>query len=131
MKRIRMTKLEKYILKSYASNKNILSQDAFIEVCKQFSDGSVPFTYEVFCYAFDSLDDKGFISIRRGEGGYPASAKITTKGLAYLFEYPDLENLEDPLRLEREGRRLSYISIGIAAFGACLSVLSLLFSLLR
>lgn len=125
-----MTKIEKYILRAYASDKDLLREGTFVEVSKHFSGGSVPFTYEVFCYAFDALEKNGLIRVAWGEGHTPTYARITPKGLSYLFEYPDLENLEDPLRLERESRRLSYISIGIAAFGACLSVLSLLFALL-
>lgn len=125
-----MTKLEKYILKTFGTTAGASFDTCWQYASSHFGSGSTPISKEVLLYSFISLEEKDLLEIK-WQNDCIKEVGITTKGLAYLFEYPDLENLEDPLRLEREGRRLSYISIGIAAFGACLSVLSLLFSLLR
>ena len=118
MERMRLTKIEKYILLTLSKTRNDCPPSA---VSSHFPGVEI----EVILYSYDALSDKGLIHVII-DGYRLLAVEITTKGLAYVHEYPDLENLEDPLRLERETRMLSLVSVVTATVSILLSVLNLL-----
>lgn len=119
MERIRMTKIEKYILRMLNDNPNSWSVE---QVLKHFNFEEI----EVVAYSFEKLQEEELIKAVINYSDV-LDAHITAKGKAYLHEYPDLENLEDPLKLERETRRLAYITLGISIASLAISVAVALF----
>ena len=75
-------------------------------------------------YAFHHLEEAGFIRAAFVEGGKPIDARITDKGVAYIEEYPLLENLTDPLRGERFSRLVSVLSIIVSVLALSVSLLA-------
>ena len=133
MERIRMTKIDKLVLRgvydlcdghALPTNTRVWTRPIIDDLKKLYPKAPE----ELFYHSFMYLEENGLISVIRGvEKDYvPACAVITLKGLAYLYEYPKLENLEDPLRWERTNRILAYISVAVAVISACLSVIALI-----
>ena len=117
MERMRLTKIEKFILLRLAKTRNDCPPSV---VSANFPGVEV----EVILYSYSSLVEKGLINALI-DGYRFVAVEVTTKGLAYVHEYPDLANLEDPLKLERDARRLSLVSIIVAVASMLLSVLNL------
>lgn len=133
MERIRMTKIDKLVLRgvydlcgghALPTNTRVWTFPIIDALKKLYPKAPK----ELFYYSFMHLEENGLISvIRCWERDYePACAVITLKGLAYINEHQTLESPEDLLRGERTTRILAYISIAVAVISACLSVIALL-----
>lgn len=116
MERMRLTRIEVAILRTYSE------LPAWYDVRLAFSDAlenarracSNKVNHGAIVYAFKHLDEEGLIKATFQEGGMPVRASITPKGLAYIEEYPNMENLEDPLRRERFTKIVAILSLIVA-----------------
>ena len=118
MERMRLTKIERLVFQELANGKDCEAvwrkAYAATRLCRP----------EPAKYAFHHLEEAGFIEAAFIEGGMPVAARITDKGVAYIEEYPLLENLTDPLRGERFSRLVSILSIIVSVLALSVSVLA-------
>lgn len=116
MERMRLTRIEVAILRTYsqlppdydrAEALGLAIRNAKDACSNKINHGAV-------VYAFKHLSDEGFLKATSQEGGTPVRAEVTPAGLAYIEEYPKMENLEDPLRSERFTKVVAILSLLIS-----------------
>lgn len=120
MERMRLTKIERLVLQELADGSDCSNvwRNAYAATRLRRD--------EPVKYAFHHLEEAGFIKAVFVEGGKPIDARITDKGVAYIEEYPLLENLTDPLRGERFSRLMSVLSIVVSVLALSVSVLAII-----
>ena len=120
MERMRLTKIERLVLQELANGNDCSN------VWRKAYAATRLRRDEPVKYAFHHLQEVGFVKALFVEGGKPFDARITDKGVAYIEEYPLLENLTDPLRGERFSRLISVLSIIVSVLALSVSILAVI-----
>ena len=117
MERMRLTRIERLILRNFKDGADFPT--AYNEAFK----ATRLHRYEPVHYAFRHLADLDFIDATFATGGRPIDARITDAGVAYQEEYPQMENLTDPLRSERFNRNIALASLIVSIFALAVSAI--------
>lgn len=117
MERMRLTRIERLILRELKDG--VPFADVYELACR----ATRLRRYEPVHYAFRHLADLDFIDAAFATGGRPIDACITDAGIAYQEEYPQMENLTDPLRSERFNRNIALASLIVSIFALAVSAI--------
>ncbi len=117
MERMRLTRIERLILRKLKDGADF--KTAYDEAYK----ATYLQRYEPVHYAFRHLAELDFIWADFATGGRPIDARITDAGIAYQEEYPQMENLTDPLRSERFNRNIALASLIVSIFALAVSAI--------